>query len=98
MALVVSPTHHFARFREIELKTLGQETFLISNSAFSLLEYLNSLAKDALDFQKVTILGNAEAHRKLYVLEVARIIASYSFTVLMKASRFSFVSCSLEFT
>jgi DNA-binding transcriptional LysR family regulator len=64
LALVVSPTHPFARYREIELKALGQETFLISNSASSLVEYLKSLARDTLDFQKVTIVGNAEAVKK----------------------------------
>lgn len=64
LALVVSPTHPFAQYPEIELAALGQETFLISNSASSLVEYLKSLAKDTLNFQKVTIVGNAEAVKK----------------------------------
>ncbi len=64
LALVVSPTHPFAQRKEIELGALGRETFLISNSASSLVEYLKSLATYALDFRNITIVGNAEAVKK----------------------------------
>jgi len=61
LTLVVAPGHPWAKGRKVTPETLARETFLLSNSFSSLLDYLKSAIGDGFELKNVLVIGNAEA-------------------------------------
>ncbi len=61
LTLVVAPDHPWAEGGRVTPEALEGETFLLSNSFSSLLDYLKSAIGEGFELKNVLVIGNAEA-------------------------------------
>ena len=76
LSVFTHPTHPWATRATVNFKELTNETLVLSNKSTTIIDYLNSLGNEKLNFSKQIVIGNFEAVKQAVMMGIGFSILS----------------------